>query len=828
MRQLRKWEMNHSALRSMAAKSILILLFIILSVPFFLNAAEAVTPKVAAGSFDTFELKSDGTLWAWGYDGQGQLGNGTIGNFPVQIGTDNNWMTVSPSIGGFHTVALKLDGTLWAWGWNTYGQLGDGTNFDKYSPIQIGGDRNWVSVAAGESYTVALKSNGTLWAWGNYVVSPVQVNTDNNWVSVAAGGSGTVALKSNGTLWAGGNNGASLVQIGTDNKWVSVAAGNNHMVALKSDGTLWAWGQNGSGQLGTGDTANRDSPAQIGTDRNWMSVSAGEGRTLALKSDGTVWAWGINSSNCLGDGTTTYIQNSPEQIGAGFHTVTSSAGAYGSISPNTPQSVAYNGTTLFTVTPNTGYYMSVTGCGGTLTGNTYTTGPITGNCTVTATFASSGYRGYIVTPSTGTNGSISPNTSGTVAYNETASFIVYPNNGYYASVAGCGGTLAGNIYTTGPITGDCTVSATFTSSSDINIWGSSSQYMFWKQEFTNYLTAAGCALTMSGETFDKKHFIQQANCGGTTINFRVSAKASFDGPLAVQGNTTNFNRDTTCADPHQRKMIDESSCNAGVCTATKCVVVTGGASDAQVTSFRQISWGQLYGPAGGGVVDREFIGTGALTSTGLTDCRTLVVPFGFFINNGVTKGGSQVANLTMAQVRLIFSGQIADWSDLGIGFDPRPMYACWRHAGSGAHATLDQAVMGTAALATQEDTGNGYSFYFNEGAADEMACINGNAGGVGYANADQTLSLYPNVHAVTYNGVAPTKANITAGLYDFYSVQNLYTVTPVPTNMANLCTFMSKPANNNYSWYANACEMHYIKANDAMYNGYNGDFGVCQ
>jgi len=144
-------------------------------------------------------------------------------------------------------------------------------------------------------------------------------------------------------------------------------------------------------------------------------------------------------------------------------TVTPSAGTNGSISPGTPQSVAYNGTASFTVTPNSGYTIaSVTGCGGTLSGNTYTTGPITANCTVSATFASN-YN--IVTPSAGTNGSISPNTPQSVAYNRTTSFTVTPNSGYYASVTGCSGTLSGNTYTTGPITGDCTVSATFSSGS---------------------------------------------------------------------------------------------------------------------------------------------------------------------------------------------------------------------------------------------------------------------------------------------------------------------------------------------------------------------------
>jgi YD repeat-containing protein len=142
------------------------------------------------------------------------------------------------------------------------------------------------------------------------------------------------------------------------------------------------------------------------------------------------------------------------------YTVTPSAGANGSISPSTPQTVNYNATTSFTVTPNAGYHIgSVSGCGGTLDGNTYTTGPITADCTVIASFA---IDTFVVTPSAGANGTISPSTPQTVNYNSTFSFTVTPNAGYHTgSVSGCGGTLEGNVYTTGPITADCTVTASF-------------------------------------------------------------------------------------------------------------------------------------------------------------------------------------------------------------------------------------------------------------------------------------------------------------------------------------------------------------------------------
>jgi len=145
---------------------------------------------------------------------------------------------------------------------------------------------------------------------------------------------------------------------------------------------------------------------------------------------------------------------------ANTYAVTPSADAHGSITPSVPQTVNYNATVSFTVTPNTGYHLaSVTGCGGTLNGNAYTTGPITADCGVSASFA---INTYVVTPSADAHGSISPSMPQTVNYNATVSFTVTPNTRYHlASVTGCGGTLNGNTYTTGLITGDCTVEPTF-------------------------------------------------------------------------------------------------------------------------------------------------------------------------------------------------------------------------------------------------------------------------------------------------------------------------------------------------------------------------------
>jgi type II secretory pathway pseudopilin PulG len=140
--------------------------------------------------------------------------------------------------------------------------------------------------------------------------------------------------------------------------------------------------------------------------------------------------------------------------------VTSSAGANGSISPLwNQQGVTLNSQQVFTVTPNTGYAASVSGtCGGTLVGTTYTTNPITSDCTVVATFT----QVFTVTPSASAGGSISPATPQTVPINTTTSFTVTPNTGYTATVGGtCGGSLNGTTFTTNTITSNCTVAASF-------------------------------------------------------------------------------------------------------------------------------------------------------------------------------------------------------------------------------------------------------------------------------------------------------------------------------------------------------------------------------
>lgn len=301
--------------------------------------------KIFAGEDSAYGIRRDGTLWAWGDNRYGQLGDGTLigKDCPIQIGKDNHWSFVSAGL--ISVFAIKTDGTLWAWGFNNYGELGDGTTINRLTPVQIGSDNNWAYVSCGDGNSFAIKTDGTLWAWGEKglvaigygnqygALSPVQIGND-HWSFVCTrvqyGGS---AIKADGTLWSWSPNTPSgsvatfnPIQIGNDNNWYFIAQGSGHRFAIKTDGSLWAWGRNNlgaigkanipNGVLGDGTTTDRANPYNIGND--YSSVSSGWEHAIAIKKDGTLWAWGYNRSGQLGNGTSGIYayQNSPIQIGS--------------------------------------------------------------------------------------------------------------------------------------------------------------------------------------------------------------------------------------------------------------------------------------------------------------------------------------------------------------------------------------------------------------------------------------------------------------------------------------------------------------------------------
>jgi alpha-tubulin suppressor-like RCC1 family protein len=310
---------------------------------------------ISAGSTHTLAIKTNGSLWAWGNNVSGQLGDGSNVDkiMPILVDSASNWVSISA--GASHSIAIKTDGTLWAWGANWNGQIGDGTNTNRSSPVQIGTATNWASVSAGVLYTIAKKTDGSLWAWGKNEFAqlgdgtitnrniPVQIGAATNWASFKASVSHTIAIKTDGSLWAWGTNfyygllgdGTTItrnspIQIGTASNWASFSSGYYHTIAIKTDGSLWSWGENNYGQLGDGTNSNKNTPTQIGTATNWASLSSNTEYNIAIKTDSTLWAWGKNDISQLGDGTTTN-KNTPVQIGTASNWVSLVTGAAHSI-----------------------------------------------------------------------------------------------------------------------------------------------------------------------------------------------------------------------------------------------------------------------------------------------------------------------------------------------------------------------------------------------------------------------------------------------------------------------------------------------------------------
>jgi alpha-tubulin suppressor-like RCC1 family protein len=322
--------------------------------------------QVSADGSTVF-LKSDGTVWATGTNGSGELGDGTTINRsnPIQVidaGGSPLTGVIDVSAGSFHMVYLNNDGTVWATGKNDYGQLGDGSTTNRINPVQVvdaGGNplTGVVEVSAGGSHTVFLKSDGTVWVtggngngqlgdgtWEPIRSNPVQVveaggNPFTGVIEVSAGEAHTVYLKSDGTAWAAGRNAQGTLGDGTFTDRINpvqvvdaggsalsgvseVSAGYSHTVLLKSDGTVWATGSNDSVQLGDGTIAFRSNPVQVtkvgGAGLTGVvGISAGGFHTVCLKSDGTVWATGRNYEGQLGDGTTTQQNRSVQVVNGG-------------------------------------------------------------------------------------------------------------------------------------------------------------------------------------------------------------------------------------------------------------------------------------------------------------------------------------------------------------------------------------------------------------------------------------------------------------------------------------------------------------------------------
>jgi len=295
----------------------------------YLNSIVAIS----AGESHNMALRSDGTVWTWGWNALGQLGDGTTNDAhtPVQVTVISNVVAISGR--GYHCLALESDGSLWAWGWNGGGQLGDGTTTQSSVPKRVAGITNPVMISAAYKTSLVLMSNGTVKIWGTdskgelgqgsfhgSSYSPITVPGLSNVVSISGDFQEPEALLSNGTIWMWGWNNLGQLGNGTTNDTCvpgpvlgltnmifAGQTGDRNNCAIDGNHVVYTWGRNYNGQLGIG-TADQNphpSPTALPHFGNGYvtMVQTPDWHSLALESDGTLWGWGSNEHGQGGNGT---------------------------------------------------------------------------------------------------------------------------------------------------------------------------------------------------------------------------------------------------------------------------------------------------------------------------------------------------------------------------------------------------------------------------------------------------------------------------------------------------------------------------------------------
>jgi alpha-tubulin suppressor-like RCC1 family protein len=325
-------------------------------------------------------LCSGCTLYGWGNNALGQIGDGTQISprvDPVPAARNPNWILVDA--GRSHSCGIDVDHALFCWGSDVGGELGDGAANNlvpRPDPVRVGTANDWSVVSAGgfggnfpleesphSGHTCGIRAGGALYCWGgnsngqvgdptaSVRVTPTRIGSAGDWTHVSAGGFHTCGIRA-GELYCWGDNTRGQlgdgtltssfvpIRIGTATDWTSISAGfSAHTCGIRSNGALYCWGDNTDGQLGDNTTTNRSVPTRVGTATDWTLVSAGghgsydfgftevTGQTCGLRAAGQLYCWGSNADGEVGDGTMT-DRLTPTRIGTAADWKDVSAGAF--------------------------------------------------------------------------------------------------------------------------------------------------------------------------------------------------------------------------------------------------------------------------------------------------------------------------------------------------------------------------------------------------------------------------------------------------------------------------------------------------------------------
>ncbi|PZQ49100.1 MAG: hypothetical protein DI551_00155 [Micavibrio aeruginosavorus] len=311
-----------------------------------LSSANIAPVKLASAEKHACMVRKDGTAWCWGEDGSGQLGNGAVSGSqqqPSPVSDAGPWLDISTGFGSTSTCGLKTDGSVWCWGSDSNGQLGAGGAGDQTSPVAVDvadDELMWTKVSVGTDHACGIRTDGTAWCWGSNsngklgtgggsVSSPAEVSGDDLWIDISAGPDTSCGIKKDGTAWCWGSdsngqlgNGAVLntsqntpSQVDDPGPWAKISAGKA-TCGLKNDGSVWCWGKDENGLIGNGSdiTEDQTSPVRAFTNAPFMSIAAGVEHNCGTDIYGGAWCWGAGNNGRIGNGLNVAAQEIPVRV----------------------------------------------------------------------------------------------------------------------------------------------------------------------------------------------------------------------------------------------------------------------------------------------------------------------------------------------------------------------------------------------------------------------------------------------------------------------------------------------------------------------------------